>query len=44
MLLYFLKKSFLIFQEIELFGSKIKKFIIFSQEKAFLIIWEVEHF
>ena len=35
-------KNFLIFQEMELFGSNIKKFLIFSQKKVFLIFREVE--
>ena len=43
-----LKKVFMfsgnrvIFQEIELFSSNIKKFLIFSQKKAFLILREME--
>ena len=32
----FSKQVFLIFREMELFGSKIKKFLIFSQKKIFL--------
>ena len=31
------EKTFLIFPEMELSGSNIKKFLIFSQKKAFLI-------
>ena len=33
--------KFLIFQEMELYNSKIKKFLIFSQKKAFLIFPEM---
>ena len=40
----FLKKFFLIFQKMELSGTKIKKVLIFSQKKAFLIFWEMEFF
>ena len=36
------KKVFLIFQEIEFFGPKIKNFLIFFQKKAFLIFQEME--
>ena len=37
-----LRKQFLMFREMKLFSSNIKKIIIFSQEKAFLISWETE--
>ena len=40
----FLKKFFLIFQKMELSGTKIKKVLIFSQKEAFLIFWEMELF
>ena len=33
-LLYFLKKKFLIFWEIELTGPKIKSFLLFSQKNV----------
>ena len=33
---------FFIFREMELFGPNIKKFLIFSQKKAFLIFQETE--
>ena len=33
-LLYFLKKNFLIFWEIELTGPKIKSFLLFSQKNV----------
>ena len=33
---------FLIFREMELFSSNIKKFRIFSQKIAFLMFWETE--
>ena len=36
------RKNFLIFQEMELSDSKIKKYLIFSQKKAFLIFPEME--
>ena len=35
---------FFIFQKIKLSLPKIKKFLIFSQKKAFLIFWELELF
>ena len=35
-------KKLPIFQKIEFFGSNIKKFLIFSQEKVFLLFREVE--
>ena len=35
-------KKFLIFQKMELSGSNIKKFQIFSQKKAFLILRRME--
>ena len=35
-------KKFVIFREIELFGSDIKKVIIFSQKQAFLIFREMK--
>ena len=28
----------------ELFSAKIKKILIFSQKKAFLVFWEIERF
>ena len=37
-----LPRKFLIFQERELCSSNIKKMFIFSQNKAFLIFWEME--
>ena len=37
-------KIFLIFQEIELSGSKIKKSLTFSQKRAFLIFREMKPF
>ena len=44
--LYFRKrkprKKVLIFQEMELSSSKIKKFVIFSQKTAFLVFLEME--
>ena len=36
------KKVFLIFQEMELFGLRLKNFLIFFQKKAFLIFRETE--
>ena len=36
------RKKFLMFQEMELFDSKIKKILTFSQKKAFLIFPEME--
>ena len=36
------RKNFLIFREIKIFDSKIKKCIIFPQKKAFLIFQEME--
>ena len=37
-------KKFLVFQEMELSGSNIKRFLIFSQKKAFLIFREMKLF
>ena len=37
-------KKFIILREMELSGSNIKKFLIFSQRKAFLIFWKMELF
>ena len=39
-----LKKSlyFLIFQEMELIGFNIQRFLLLSQKKAFLMFWEMK--
>ena len=35
-------RKFLIFRNMELSNSNIKKFLIFAQNKAFLIFWDTE--
>ena len=36
------QRKFLIFRNMELANSNIKKLLIFSQKKAFLIFWETK--